>query len=393
MNGGVISMDRPSLSAHPGEPVYSPLVRDVRESIANGTRRPCERLPSEVELAERYGVSRASVRQALAALASDGLVERVPGRGTFVARPGGSTSAAEPKRIAVIVNHLADTLSARIVAGISNAAMRLGLEIMLGSTWNDPLTEAALLRRSQERGDAGVILFPTDGRLVEDPVHRARGSGMPIVLVDRELPGIGVDVARAAHLEGAAAAVRHLIQAGHRDIAFLTTDQLATPSVAERLRGYRQALTDAGLPFRWDRVWLVPRVEKPVDNVAPAGPERGAFLGYLHDTARPTAVFALNDLLASALLTLAAEIGIDVPGELSVAGFDGLVSHVSGRRLTTVRQPAEAIGAKAVELLAGRIGGRAPATPVVCTLAVDLIVGETTGPAFPRSGRGASAAG
>lgn len=386
-------MDGSHLSAHPGEPVYSRLVRDVRESIANGTRRPCERLPSELELAERYGVSRASVRQALAALARDGLVERVAGRGTFVSRPGSSLVQAEPKRIAVIVNHLADTLSARIVAGVNHAAMRLGLEIMLASTWNDPLTEAALLRRSRERGDAGVILFPTDGRLVEDAVHAARLAGLPIVLVDRELPGIGLDVARAAHQEGAASAVRHLIENGHRDIAFLTTDQLATPSVAERLRGYRQALAEAGLPFRWDRVWLVPRVEKPVDNVAPAGQERGAFLGYLHDAARPTAVFALNDLLASALLSLAADIGIHVPDDLSVAGFDGLISHVAGRRLTTVRQPAEAIGAKAAELLALRMTGKAPATPVVCSLPVDLVVGDTTGPATQRSGRGASAAG
>ncbi len=386
-------MDGPNLPPNPGEPVYSRLVREVRESIANGTRRPCERLPSELELAERYGVSRASVRQALAALAREGLVERVPGRGTFVARPGGRTAPVEPRRVTVIVNHLADALSARLLAGVSNAAVRLGLEIVLGSTWNDPLTEGALLRRSLERGDAGVILFPTDGRLVEEAIHQVRAAGVPIVLLDRELPGIGLDVARAAHLEGAAAAVRHLLQCGHRDIAFLTTDQLATPSISERLRGYRQALAEAGLPFRWDRVWLVPRIEKPVDDQSPTGQERGALLGYLHDATRPTAVFALNDQLAAGLLTLAAEIGLSVPEEMSVAGFDGLLTYPTGHRLTTVRQPAEAIGAKAAELLVQRISGRAPATPVICSLPVDLLVGDTTGPAPKRAGRSAGAVG
>lgn len=373
-----------SADAAPWAPVYHRLLLDLRDDIGSGKRRPSERLPSEVALANRYGISRSSVRQGLAALARDGLIERVTGRGTFVARPA-QRSAAAPRRITAVVNHLADPLSARILAGVSTVAARNGLDVVLGCTWNDPRMEEETLHRAQARGDDGVILFPTDVRLVREPVQALKAAGMPIVLVDRALPGLGLDLVRAAHQDGAASIVTHLLAKGHRDVAFLTTDHLSTPSVAERLQGYRQALAAAGLPFRWQRVWLVPHVEQPTDETEPDAPDQAAILALLGEPDRPSAVFAVNDYLAASLLTAAAEALLSVPGDLTVAGFDGLQPFVAGRRLTTVRQPAEAIGARSVGLLLDRIAGRAPPTPVICSLPVELRPGETAGPFRARA--------
>lgn len=354
-----------------GSPAYGPVVEALAQNIRSGRYRLEERLPSEMDLARQFGVSRGSVRKALAILASRGLVRRAASRGSFVTSPESREAEGAPaRRLAVIMPDPADPLCARIIAGVSSSAARHSLEPVLGASWGEPAAEAALLARAVDRGDAGAILFPTDERLVGEPVVKISSGGFPVVLVDRFLPGTGLDLVRSAHQTGASTLVQWLVQMGHKEIAFLTTDNLTTRSISERWAGYREALAAAGIPYRWDRVWVLPG-----PNGSDA--ERHAVAEYLAAPGRPTAVFALNDSIARLLIEVAAAAGVRVPQDLSVVGFDGLEEGERGGQIVTMRQPARAVGAQAVELLVRRLRGTVPPPPVTCTLPVEFVPGRS----------------
>ncbi len=361
-------------SADPRERVHVSAANRLRERIVDGTVPVGARLPSEVDLARELGISRVSLRAALAIVAAEGLVRRVAGRGTFVVSPETRNPPVgkKPRRVAVIMSDPGAALCAQIIAGITDAGSRLRYEILLDATWGGPEREVAALEAALGRGDDGVILFPCNSPQVSGALGALQASGVPVVLVDRGLPGTKLDVVCAEHEQGGREAVERLLQSGHREIAFLTPDDLATRSVAERWLGYREALAAAQIPFRWDRMWVVP------DGPAWSG-DREAIAAHLAAPGGPTAVFALHDHLALSLLMVAHDMGLRVPQDLSVVGFDGLEEGVRMVGLSTMRQPAQAIGERAALVLLDRMTGQGQPAPIVCKLPVEFLPGHTIG--------------
>src|SRR3954467_3543906 len=224
----------------------------------------------------------------------------------------------------------------------------------------------------------GYMLFCTPA---DDPRYAAvRARGLPFVLVEYD------DDPTAAHVgiddvAGAEAAARHLVDLGHRNVAIVSgyeTDVVTAP-VAQgrsrwrvpsgRLAGWRAGLEAGGID--WGEV--------PVSGAGgshAAGGARAA-AALLDRAARPTAILALSDLQALGVLRAAAERGIDVPGELSVVGFDDIPQAAAATpALTTVAQLHEEKGRAAVRLL---VSGPGPADSVL--LPCHLVVRASTGPA------------
>lgn len=345
-------------------PVYSGLVEDLRRAVVTGTLSPGSQIPSEAALGRQYGISRVSVRHGLSRLAQEGLIWSAPGRGSFVSPADGQ---GRPRRISVVVPYLNDMLCARIVAGISRQARELGWDVMLSSSEGDISVEAAALKRATERNDDGVIVFPVDERGVPDCLTVLRDAGKPTVLLDCAVPGFDVDVVESDHRLGAYTVVRHLLRLGHRNLAFLSPDNLTRRSVAQRLIGFRQALQESAVAFHPRNLWLSPMFVDDRETIADCLCEPG----------HPTAVFAANDILASQVIALAGQLGISVPAELSVAGFDGVERTAEAAGLTTVRQPAEELGSTAVRALWERLTGRVDGPGRRITLRVELRIGST----------------
>jgi DNA-binding LacI/PurR family transcriptional regulator len=224
----------------------------------------------------------------------------------------------------------------------------------------------------------GYMLFctPTD-----DPRYVAvRARGVPFVLVEYE------DDPTAAHVQiddvaGAEAAARHLVALGHRRVAIVSgyeTGVVSAPIAQARSRwrvqsgrldGWRAGHEAGGLD------WGAVRVSGAGGSDAAGGARAAAAL--LDRADRPTAILALSDLQALGVLRAAAERGLDVPGELSVVGFDDIPQAAAATpALTTVSQPHEEKGRAAVELLAS---GADPAGSVL--LPCHLVVRASTGPA------------
>ncbi|GAB3431309.1 LacI family DNA-binding transcriptional regulator [Flindersiella endophytica] len=205
---------------------------------------------------------------------------------------------------------------------------------------------------------------------------RLRERGCPTVLLDTEageLPSVVVDDEAGGRL-----VARHLAELGHRRPAFLGEAQRLAgrdSPAHRRLTGFRTGLADHDLELP----------ETAVHEAAPRGRQAVAeAIALLSSPDRPTAVFASDDLLAAAVLRAAAGLGIRVPDELSVVGFDdGDLAETIG--LTTVRQPLEASGALAVRQLRGLLAGDDEVGRTV--LRVRLTQRSTTGPAGSVAGR------
>jgi DNA-binding LacI/PurR family transcriptional regulator len=204
---------------------------------------------------------------------------------------------------------------------------------------------------------------------LSDAEVRALGrDGVRVVVVDgahRALPHVTID-----DVEGGRLAGRHLLDAGHRRIAFVG-DREGNPfgfgSSQRRLEGMSEVLADAGLELPAERVRRGPHGRAAAHAMTTE---------LLALASPPTAIFAASDVQALGVLDAAAEAGVDVPGALSVIGFDD-VDLADAAGLTTVRQPLRDSGRAGAQLLLGVLGEQGP--PVLPLPAVQLVRRRTVG--------------
>jgi DNA-binding LacI/PurR family transcriptional regulator len=254
---------------------------------------------------------------------------------------------------------------AELVDEIHAEADRIGYEVVLSTLARSRGEERALETLLDFRCEALLLLGPDApaARLADLARH------VPVVAVGRRVAGAeagGVDVVRSADDVGVAAAVDHLTALGHTAVAFVDGGRGAI--AAARRRGYRTAARRAGLPAR----------VIPGDHTEAGGIRAGRALAATPD--RPTAVVASNDRCAVGLQDALARAGLDVPGDISIVGYDdsslARLVHVD---LTTVDQDAAAQARNAVAAAVERLdGGRTARREVV--LRPRLVVRGSTGP-------------
>ena len=245
-----------------------------------------------------------------------------------------------------------------------------------------PERSAEVVRSALVDGYMMFCTAPDDPRL-----SAVRTRGLPYVLIEYDEPGAAQ--VQIDDVAGAEAAARHLVDLGHRRVGIVTPygDGVVPGPEAQadarwrvqagRLAGWRAGLEAAGVD--WSTVPVARSGERPVGYGIPAVAAHGArAAAHLLDRAdRPTAILATSDMLALGVLQAAVERGIDVPGELSVVGFDDIPqAATSAPPLTTVSQPHVEKGRAAVRLLAS---GADPADSVL--LPCRLMVRASTGPA------------
>ncbi len=352
-------------------------------------------------VADEVGVSAKTVSNAFSRpdQLSAELRERVLATARRLGYPGPNPVAAGLRRgrvgaIGVVYDNglsyaFDDPVTVELLAGATTVAEPAGAGLLLIPGSADP-----------QRRDAAVTGALVDGLIVssvsdDDPLLVAAiGRRLPLAVVDQPRPDrltalgapgtpwVGVDDRSAA-----AALAEHLLGLGHRRLAVISfgmhrepvrrtladeaTQARATYAVTrDRLAGYRQAVLEAGLD------WASVPVFHGEDSLPGIG-EAGA-AAVLATTPRPTALLCLSDRLAEGALRTAARLGLRVPEDLSVTGFDD-ATPAAGLGLTTVRQPTRGKGEWAARDLLDRMAGRAHPPPR--TLSTELVVRATTGPA------------
>jgi len=337
----------------PRRPKHQIIYETLAGEIGGGRLAPGQRLPTEVELVKQFQASRPTVTRAMQRLVADGFIERRTRAGTFVRQ----TAAPATKLLGLVIPGLGETeIFEPICSQIAAEAAALHYALVWGhasvphatTTGTQPLALAESYVRQRV---AGVFFAPVEltsdrasvNHQVTTMLHDA---GIPVVLLDRDiLPHprrsrfdvVSIDHRRAAHM-----LVADLLERGERRVVFVARP-LSAPTIGLRIAGYRDALREAGLdPHpRW------------VQFGDPADP---AFVRRLLREGEDAAYVCGNDVTAANLLHTLDELGVAVPGDVRVAGFDDVrYSRLLRVPLTTIRQPCRALGTMAMQAMRERI--------------------------------------
>jgi LacI family transcriptional regulator len=301
----------------------------------------------------QYGVAPRTLSRVQAVIADLGY------ESSLVAR---SLRSRRTNVIGIIVADL-EPFSAELLKGAAKAIRNTGYELIVYSGGGNVEDQIGWERRYLSRL-SGTL---TDGIVLVTPTVVEVSSGAPVVAVDPHAGSSSLSTVDSQNLEGAVAATEYLISLGHRRIGFLA-GRPDLESARLREMGYRTALDRAGIPFDPELMRIGGYTQESAEAPARELLELGR---------PPTAVFAANDVSAIQTIAVARSLGINVPDDLSVVGFDNIPeSALSDPPLTTIDQSIQDMGFEAARLLIGLIDepGR---DPVHLTLPTELVVRQS----------------
>ncbi len=273
--------------------------------------------------------------------------------------------------IGVLLPDLYGEFFSEVIRGIDQSVQQVGYHCLLSSARHGGPPLEAALRSMRGRVDGLVLMSP---EFTGDLSRRTLPAGFPVILLNSapaELPHGSLIV---ANFEGARAMVRHLAALGHRRIAILKGAE-GNFDAAERLRGYRAALADAGLE-------RAPELEIAGDFSEAAG-DAGA-RALLQLAKRPTAIFATNDGMAIGALSALRDAGLRVPEDMAIGGFDDIpMARYVEPALTSVHVDISALGARAAARLLAALTRTADPDLSRETLPATLVVRRSCGARKP----------
>ncbi|RUS47875.1 GntR family transcriptional regulator [Cohnella sp. AR92] len=329
------------------------LKEEIVSWIAGGRYRPGDKLPSENELSEQFGLSRQTVRQSIGELVQEGWLSREQGKGTFVSRLSGERRPAGGSRtVGMITTYISDYIFPSIVRGVEAALKEQGYRLLLSSTDNRKDRERESLEMMLSQGVSGLIVEPTrsaEGNPNFDAYMAMQYHGVPILMINEQYPDLDCPCVKQDDEAGGRLATDHLLSLGHRRIAgFFKTDDLQG---VNRMKGFVRAHREHGIPVDPE---LVIRYETEQREELPGT----ALRELLNRQEPPTAIVCYNDQLAVALLDVVREAGLRVPEDLSIIGYDdSFLATATEIKLTSVVHPKEELGEKAAQLLISMLEG------------------------------------
>jgi LacI family transcriptional regulator len=277
----------------------------------------------------------------------------------------------ESRTISLIVSDITNPFYPDLAKACEDYAHEFGYTVNMVNTSDDPKRLAQALEQLRKGKVDGAIVttaMEADRPILEQFIR----EGYPIVLAHRRLEGLDGDIVVSDNYGGSVAATKHLLALGHTRIAFMTGVPGSTVSLI-REQGYRDAMHEAGVEVRPE--WILTGDAK----YAPSFQATRELLQLPRDI-RPTAVINISDIGALGVLDAAYDMGVIVPDDLAVVGFDDLFIAASRCvQLTTIKIPRYELGRTATELLLNRISGVKAGQAELVTLPVELIVRRTCG--------------
>jgi LacI family transcriptional regulator len=275
------------------------------------------------------------------------------------------------RTIGLIVPDNVNPFFAELARGIENYGFDAGYSVMLCNSDQSAEKEVAYLDMLISKRVDGVIYMTSDA--AEERLAPLRSQMIPVVTFDRDFPG--VHTVMLENHRGGFTATEHLINLGHRRIACVAGNY-STSHSQDRVSGYRDALEQNGLVYD-------PALVLIGDWSLASG--KSAALHFMRMAQPPTAIFACNDIMAIGAISGLHTLGLAVPDDISLVGFDDIsVSAYTVPALTTVATPVRELGEMMCQMLVDTIGGVIDGTAIRRTLSGKLVVRESTAPPHRR---------
>jgi DNA-binding LacI/PurR family transcriptional regulator len=273
------------------------------------------------------------------------------------------------RTLGLIITDIVNPFYPAVVRGVEAEALNHGFSVLLYDTAEDRRREAQAFELLRERQVDGLVMCSS--RLGTSRLAQLVRGTTPVVFINSRPIPFTVGSVETDHEAGMRAAVEHLVHLGHRRIAYLGGSPVSQVQ-QRRLKAFRNVAGAFG----------VRTLESGQQATVESGEARTrAFLREHDPDARPTALVTFNDLLAAGALMAARACGLRVPEDLSLIGHDDIpMAALLSPALTTVRQPMQELGSRAVALLVGHLRSTAAANPTVLSLHPQLIVRASTAP-------------
>lgn len=328
-------------------PKYMKVSSYFEELIKSGEISPGEKLISENEIVEKFNVSRHTVRQALMQLENAGLIFKKQGIGTFRSL---NEPNKESKNIAVLTTYISNYIFPTIISGIEEVLSSQGYTLTLFNTNNEKYKEKEYLNKIINSDVAGLIVEPTMS--AEENVNlelykELENNNLPYVMINAKYDELNPAYVVIDDVEGGYVLTKYLIQMGHRSIASIfKNDDLQG---INREAGYIKALCEYEIPVN-------------DDYMGKYGTKEAEFFPYdfafklLRREDRPTAIVCYNDQIAFCVLQAIRDLGLKVPEDISIVGYDDSdIATTSEVKLTTIRHPKYEMGKRAARYLINMI--------------------------------------
>ncbi|GKV65865.1 MULTISPECIES: LacI family DNA-binding transcriptional regulator [unclassified Sporosarcina] len=271
----------------------------------------------------------------------------------------------QTKTIGLLIPDLVNPFFAELARSIEDRGHLMDYNLVICNTDYDPEKEDNYLSLLKQKQVDGFIL--ASGFESLDKVEQLMKADVPVVIVARDFPMFSVDAVAIDDFMGGYLAAQHLTELGHERIGVVARNLYSN---RERLRGFNFALEEKGLEPQLDYVYT-----DEIDNIL-AGRKMVDF--YASNDQMPTAIFACNDLLASGVIQRAKEMGLSIPDDLSVVGFDNTsIVSIIEPPLTTIAQPIQSMGKEVMDLMISIIKGEREEKGRI-TLLPNLVVRNST---------------
>lgn len=367
------------------------------DEIREKRLRPGDRVMSERELAQKFGVSTMTSKGALARLAAQGHIVRARGKGSFVAQRAISQDETQAlamapaltrdwgpeekgasleeeaapqikdRIIALIVPGFADSFGAKIVRAVEEACGRFGMHLLLRITKGLRSREDQAIDDCLRLGVSGILVMPVHGEHYNTKILRLVLDGFPVVLLDRYFRGIPTRTVFTDNVLAARDLTELLFVNGHRHIAFLSPPT-ETSSISDRLQGFQEAHSRNGVLALPERVYTGVRATMPIyetdDRDRLIAIEAQNLKRFVDAQQQVTAYVACEYEIALLARRVLSESGNRVPEDVSLVCFDNYHGVMDEVFFTHVRQDEEAMGRCGVELVVQALQGNAAAANI-----------------------------
>ena len=359
------------------KPLYLQIKDELKEKIESRQLLPGQQLPTEFELARQHDVSRITSKKALEELEKEGYIRRRRGQGSFVAPSVPKTNNS--KIISMILPHFrSESWSMAYIKGAMDFLNARGFFLSIHGS--SELGERNFFSRLIQEGIGGIIFYPDCTNVNISQLTAMSMNHFPVVTIDKAVDGLPISSVTSDNFSGGYMATRHLIDYGHRHIAIVYSSQISErSSVRDRFVGYCQALTDAGIEIvpeyivdGYFRAESQTNVEKSDHEVL------RKILRKLID-ANITGLLVENDYEGMTVYRILKEMGVRIPEDLSLVGFDNSELLMSSEvHMTTVNQHFHKIGRRAAEMIIEHMDEQVFSVKKI-VLPVDLVPGQTSG--------------
>lgn len=344
------------------EKLYAMVYNDIIGKIKDGTLKVGDKLPTELELAKAYGVSRITVTRAMKELNDINLIYRVKKAGTFV---NGKLNFKTSQLIIPIIMPFAEDFN-EIVKGIQSITTSNNIFTPFYDTKNNIKKEQAYLTEILRGKFDGLIVYPCNSLANIGLYAKILELNKPIVCIDRGITGINTPLVTSKNAKGMEMIVDKLVKKGHKKIGFFSVNEAMADTEKDRFYGFCSGLIKNGLEIKNEYLF---NSEKMNMNEMQHSPQKQHKLfhsyvdkcidAYLALDDKPTAICCINDISAHGFYLDATARGIKIPEELTLTGFDSLDTEKNKQMsILSVSQNFYDIGLSTIQLLLNILNGQ-----------------------------------